>query len=46
MLSLNPDEDIVYLCGNPGMIDESFAYLKDKGFALQRIIREKYISSK
>ncbi|WP_133129967.1 ferredoxin--NADP reductase [Legionella yabuuchiae] len=45
-LALNPEQDIVYLCGNPGMIDESFAYLKDQGFDMQRIVREKYISSK
>lgn len=44
-LALNPQEDIVYLCGNPGMIDESFAYLKEQGFPMQQIIREKYISS-
>lgn len=43
-LSLNPEKDIVYLCGNPGMIDEAFNYLKDQGFAMQQIIREKYIS--
>ena len=43
-LALNPDQDIVYLCGNPGMIDDAFSYLKEKGFAMQQIIREKYIS--
>lgn len=43
-LALNPDEDMIYLCGNPGMIDDSFAYLKEAGFAMQQIIREKYIS--
>lgn len=44
-LNLNPAQDVVYLCGNPGMIDEAFNYLKDHGFAMQQIIREKYISS-
>ncbi len=44
-IQLNPNEDIVYLCGNPGMIDESFQLLKDAGFSLQQIIREKYISA-
>ncbi len=44
-LCLNPADDIVYLCGNPSMIDDSFAYLKDQGFAIQSIIREKYIST-
>lgn len=43
-LTLNPQQDMVYLCGNPGMIDDAFAYLKDNGFAIQQIIREKYIS--
>jgi ferredoxin-NADP reductase len=43
-LKLSPEEDLIYLCGNPGMIDDSFAYLKDNGFAMQQIIREKYIS--
>jgi ferredoxin-NADP reductase len=44
-LNLKPTEDMVYLCGNPGMIDEAFSYLKDKGFAMPQIIREKYISN-
>lgn len=44
-LNLNPDEDIVYLCGNPSMIDEAFAYLKEHHFPMQHMIREKYISS-
>ncbi len=43
-LNLHPEYDRVYLCGNPGMIDESFNYLKEHGFAIQNVIREKYIS--
>lgn len=43
-LNLNPEQDVVYLCGNPGMIDDAFNYLQDQGFAMQQIIREKYIS--
>jgi len=43
-LALNPEQDRVYLCGNPAMIDESFTYLKERGFAIQHVIREKYIS--
>lgn len=43
-LNLNSTEDVVYLCGNPSMIDEAFNYLKEQGFAMQQIIREKYIS--
>lgn len=44
-LLLNPSQDLIYLCGNPGMIDESFSYLKNNGFAMQQIVREKYIST-
>lgn len=45
-LSLNPEHDIVYLCGNPGMIDQSFDWLKEHGFAPQNVRREKYFSAK
>ena len=44
-LHLNPENDIVYLCGNPAMIDDAFLQLKEKGFPMQHIIREKYISN-
>lgn len=40
----NAASDIVYLCGNPNMIDDSYALLKDKGFAVQQVRREKYVS--
>ncbi|MFI4919523.1 MAG: ferredoxin--NADP reductase [Legionellales bacterium] len=43
-LNLNSEQDVVYLCGNPGMIDDAYSYLQDKSFAVQQIIREKYIS--
>jgi ferredoxin-NADP reductase len=43
-LNLDPQHDLIYLCGNPGMIDEAFNSLKEQGFAMQQIIREKYIS--
>ncbi|HET8899572.1 MAG TPA: FAD-binding oxidoreductase [Rhodanobacteraceae bacterium] len=42
----NGDTDIAYLCGNPDMVDASFAALKDAGLAIPRIRREKYISSR
>lgn len=45
-LNLNPEQDVVYLCGNPAMIDDSFNLLQEQGFTTQNIIREKYISSK
>ena len=41
---LRPANDLIYLCGNPGMIDEAFDYLQAQGFAIQNIRREKYIS--
>lgn len=45
-LSLNPQSDKIYLCGNPAMIDEAFSHLKEGQFENKQIIREKYISSK
>lgn len=44
---LNPvkGEDIIYLCGNPNMIDDAYAWLKDhKQFEAQDVRREKYVS--
>lgn len=43
-LNLDPENDIVYLCGNPAMIDDSFEQLKSLGFTIANIRREKYIS--
>ena len=42
--ALNPEQDIIYLCGNPQMIDDTTEMLQNLGFPIQRIIREKYIS--
>ncbi|MDF2866848.1 MAG: ferredoxin--NADP(+) reductase [Gammaproteobacteria bacterium] len=42
----NPENDIFYLCGNPHMIDASFAKLTELGFPSQNVRREKYVSSK
>jgi ferredoxin-NADP reductase len=44
-LNLDPDRDIVYLCGNPNMIDNAFADLSELGFMPKNVRREKYISS-
>jgi ferredoxin-NADP reductase len=44
-LALDPDEDLVYLCGNPNMIDDAFEWLTDEGFSPKAVRREKYISS-
>lgn len=43
-LQLNPSEDLIYLCGNPSMIDDTTAQLQNQGFNIQQIIREKYLS--
>lgn len=40
----NPTQDMVYLCGNPQMIDDTTKLLEDYNFPIQKIIREKYIS--
>lgn len=43
-LQLDPTQTIVYLCGNPNMIDEAFAWLKEHDFQSSQVKREKYIS--
>ena len=46
--ALKPDVagDIVYLCGNPDMVDQSFSLLKEVGLPVPQMRREKYISSR
>lgn len=44
-LNLNPAEDLIYLCGNPNMIDDTFAILTEMGFDKKNIRREKYLFS-
>lgn len=44
-LDLDPEQDIVYLCGNPNMIDEAVSWLKAREFPVKRIRREKYLSA-
>lgn len=45
---LNPDpaKDMVYLCGNPDMVDDVFSMLKELGFGVKQVKREKYVFSK
>lgn len=43
-LNLDREGDVIYLCGNPGMIDDVFSKLKEAEFDPHRIRREKYIS--
>lgn len=45
-LGLDPAADVVYLCGNPAMIDESVDALKAQGFDLKQLRREKYVSAR
>ncbi|HKT32598.1 MAG TPA: FAD-binding oxidoreductase [Gammaproteobacteria bacterium] len=47
LMELKPDpaRDIVYLCGNPGMIDDAVAKLKAVGFQTHNLRREKFVSS-
>ena len=46
--ALRPDAagDIAYLCGNPDMVDQAFATLKEAGLPVPHIRREKYVSSR
>jgi ferredoxin-NADP reductase len=46
--ALKPDAagDIAYLCGNPDMVDQAFALLKEAGLSVPHIRREKYVSSR
>lgn len=40
------EHDIAYLCGNPDMVDATFAALKEAGMPIPHIRREKYVSSR
>lgn len=46
LADLDPDSvrDLVYLCGNPAMVDEVVESLSARGFGPRQIRREKYIS--
>ncbi len=41
-LHANPQTDIVYLCGNPGMVEESAEYFKERDFTPKNLKQEKY----
>jgi len=45
-MDLDPARDIVYLCGNPDMVDQAMAWLKELGFPVARVRREKYLPSR
>ena len=44
-LDLDPSHDVVYLCGNPGMIDAAAEFCQQKNFPIANVRREKYVSS-
>ena len=44
-LNLDPEQDVIYVCGNPNMIDQSYEMLTNVGFGAKSVRREKYISS-
>lgn len=43
-VEFDTDNDVVYLCGNPEMVDEAFTLMKEKGMPVPQIRREKYVS--
>ncbi len=45
-LDLDPENDVIYLCGNPDMIDDAVDLLKEKGFELKQLRREKYLPAR
>ncbi len=44
-LELDPARDLIYLCGTPGMIDDSVSLLLEAGFGARQVKREKYVFS-
>ncbi len=45
-LCLTPETDHLLLCGNPKMIDDTYSWLKTKGFGVKQVVREKYVFAK
>ena len=45
-LAPHAERDIAYLCGNPDMVDQTYAALKEYGLPVPQIRREKYVSSR
>lgn len=45
-LKPDPNKDLVYLCGNPNMVDETARALMAIGFSPRQIKREKYVHSR
>jgi ferredoxin-NADP reductase len=38
----DPESDIVYLCGNPAMVEDAAPYFKELGFSPRKLKQEKY----
>jgi ferredoxin-NADP reductase len=45
-LGLDPHKDIIYLCGNPDMIDQAMEQLRALEFPTRNLRREKYLPSR
>ncbi len=45
-LAPNPDNSLIFLCGNPNMIDNAYKLLSERGFSPRQVKREKYILSR
>jgi ferredoxin--NADP+ reductase len=45
-LTPNPESDHFLLCGNPLMIDTVYEQLKEVGFLVKQVVREKYVFAK
>ena len=45
-LALDPAKDVIYLCGNPEMIDQAMEYLRALNFPSRNLRREKYLPSR
>jgi ferredoxin-NADP reductase len=45
-LNLDPARDVIYLCGNPNMIDEAMEHLRALNFPTRNLRREKYLPSR
>jgi len=45
-LGLDPARDVIYLCGNPDMIDQSMEQLRAMQFPTRNLRREKYLPSR
>lgn len=44
-LALDPEDSMVFLCGNPVMIDDAATLLQTTGFSVKQVRREKYVLS-